>query len=71
MEIGNNVKFEDHFFTMYGTIVNKIVPRCKCKGMGKWVIDFNGEIKQVKIGDIRLSPHKIEPSKSSLGFNFI
>ena len=39
--------------------------------MGKWVIDFNGEIKQVKIGDIRLSPHKIEPSKSSLGFNFI
>lgn len=72
MEIGDKVKFEGGSSNfMYGTIVNKIVPRCKCKGMGKWVIDFNGEIKQVKIGDIRLSPHNIEPSKSSLGFNFI
>jgi hypothetical protein len=70
MEIGDNVKFEDHFSTMYGIIVSKLVPKCKCKGLGKWVIDFNGEIRQVKIGDIRLSPHNIEPSKSSLVFNF-
>jgi hypothetical protein len=72
MEIGDKVKFEDSFSnTVYGIIVGKEIPRCKCKGMGKWIVDFNGETKYIKIGDIRLSPHNMEPSKSSLGFNFI
>jgi hypothetical protein len=71
MEIGDNVKFEDSFSnTMYGIIVSKQVPKCKCKGMGTWLIDFNGEIKKVKIGDIRLSLHDIEPNKNKLNFNF-
>jgi hypothetical protein len=72
MKIGDKVKFEyTTSNVMYGTIVSKEVPRCKCKGIGKWVIDFNGETKHIKIGDIRLSPHNMGPKKSSLGFNFI
>tara|TARA_R110000822_G_scaffold130828_6_gene267515 strand:+ start:395 stop:577 length:183 start_codon:yes stop_codon:yes gene_type:complete len=56
MKIGDNVIFEDPLSeTLYGIIINKEVPRCKCKGMGEWNIDFNGEIKKIKIGDKRLN----------------
>jgi hypothetical protein len=56
MKIGDTVIFEDPLSeTLYGIIINKEVPRCKCKGKGKWSIDFNGEIKKIKIGDKRLS----------------
>ncbi len=71
MKIGDKVKFEDTFSdTMYGIIVSKEVPRCKCKGMGKWVVDFNGETKYIKEGDPRLSIYNMEPNKNGLNFNF-
>lgn len=71
MKIGDKVKYENSFSdTMIGTIINKEVPACKCKGMGRWVIDFNGEIKKIKITDERLSIYNIEPNKNNLNFKF-
>ena len=71
MNIGDKVRFESkNNGTMIGTIIDKEVPRCKCKGMGNWVIDFNGEIKKIKTSDERLSLYNIEPTKNNLNFNF-
>jgi hypothetical protein len=71
MNIGDKVKYENSFSdTMIGVIVSKEQPTCKCKGMGKWVIDFNGEIKKIKISDERLSLYNIEPTMTNLNFNF-
>lgn len=71
MEVGDSVVFEDPFSeTLYGVIISKIVPRCKCKGIGEWVVDFGGVEKRVKIDDKRLRLNKIEPQKGSMGFNF-
>lgn len=72
MKIGDKVKFEDPFNnTIFGKIVDKKQPKCKCKGMSKWVIDF-GEygVNEVKENDKRLFLHNLEPNKNSLGFNF-
>lgn len=71
MNIGDKVKFEDAFSdTMIGVIINKELPACKCKGKGNWIVTFDGEIKKIKINDIRLSLYTIEPSKNSLKFSF-
>ena len=72
MNIGDSVKYVDPLSdTLYGVIVDKKTPRCKCKGGSYWIIDFNGETKQIKVDDNRLSLHNIEPTKGSLGFNFM
>jgi hypothetical protein len=56
MNIGDRVKLEDTFSkTLYGVIINKEVPRCKCKGKGEFTVDFNGDIKKIKIDDKRLT----------------
>ena len=56
MNLGDKVKFEDPLGeTLYGVIKDKIVPRCKCKGKGEFMIDFNGVTKRIKIGDNRLT----------------
>jgi len=72
MTIGDKVIFEDPFSdTMIGYIEGKEQPRCKCKGMSKWVVSFeNGETKKIKEGDKRLKPYTIEPLKNNLNFNF-
>ena len=71
MNIGDKVKFEDPFSdTLIGEIVSINRPRCKCKGMGHYIIDFGTETKQIKIDDKRLSLYNIEPNKGPLGFKF-
>ena len=72
MEIGDKVRINDPISgILYGYILEKRVPRCKCKGMGEWVIMLENETtKRIKIGDPKLSPHNMKPNKVSLGFNF-
>ena len=55
---------------MIGTIIDKEVPACKCKGMGRWIIDFNGEIKKIKISDQRLSLYNINPKMGNIKHSF-
>ena len=56
MKIGDKVIFEDPFNgTLIGTIIDKDVPSCKCKGRGYWIVDFGESGKRIKIGDKRLS----------------
>ena len=43
MTIGDKVIFEDPLNdTLIGEIVDKNQPRCKCKGKGHWLVDFDG-----------------------------
>jgi hypothetical protein len=71
MTIGDKVKFEDPFSdTLFGEIILIKRPRCKCKGMGHYIVDFGDDTKEIKIGDKRLSLYSMEPNKTSLGFKF-
>jgi hypothetical protein len=71
MTIGDKVRFEDPFSdTLIGEIVNIKRPRCKCKGMGYYIVDFGGATIEIKIEDKRLSLYSMEPNKISLKFNF-
>lgn len=71
MNIGDKVRFESkNNGTIIGTIIDKEVPRCKCKGMGKWIIDFNGEIKKIQIGIHGLTPYNINPKMGSIKHSF-
>lgn len=71
MKIGDKVRFESkNNGTMIGTIIDKEVPRCKCKGMGKWIIDFNGEIKKIEINVHGLKPYDINPKMGNLKHSF-
>jgi len=71
MNIGDKVKFEDTFSdTMIGVIIGKEVPRCRCKGKGMWVIDFDGEIKKIKLEDERLQLYNINPKTGSIKHSF-
>jgi hypothetical protein len=71
MTIGDKVRFEDPFSgTLTGEIVNIKRPRCKCKGMGYYIVDFDGETREIRIEDKRLSLYSMEPNKTSLKFNF-
>lgn len=55
MKVGDRVKLADPLLsTEYGVIIDKEYFGCKCKGNGRWLVDFNGEIKKIKIGDERL-----------------
>lgn len=70
MDIGDKVIFKDPFSdTLIGFIMGKSQPKCKCKGMGHWHVDFDGKIIKIKMGDNRLSRY-IGPDKNSLEFNF-
>ena len=61
MTIGDKVIFEDPLNdTLIGKIVDKNQPRCKCKGKGHWLVDFDGEVTKIKIGDSRLSLYEEE-----------
>jgi hypothetical protein len=42
MEIGNKVLLSDG---QIGTIINKEVPSCKCKGQGNWVIEIKNVVE--------------------------
>ena len=72
MNIGDKVSFESkNNIIMIGIIIDKEVPRCKCKGMGNWVVSFeDGETKKIKKDDNKLKPYTIETFKNSLNFNF-
>lgn len=71
MTIGDKVRLEDPFSdTLVGKIVGIKRPRCKCKGMGHYIVDFGDDTKEIKIGDKRLSLYSMEPNKTSLGFKF-
>ena len=71
MTIGDKVRLEDPFSdTLVGEIVDIKRPRCKCKGMGHYVVDFGGETKEIKIDDKRLNLYNMESNKMSLGFKF-
>jgi len=72
MKIGDTVIFNDPTIgTLNGKIINVIIPSCKCKGKGHYVVDFDGFTKNIKIDDNRLTPYNMEPSRDSLKFNFI
>ena len=61
MKIGDKVIFEDPFKdTLIGEIVYQHQPKCKCKGKGHWLVDFDGEVTKIKIGDNRLSLYEEE-----------
>ena len=63
MNIGDKVKFEDPFSeTLIGEIVSVNKPKCKCKGLGHYIVDFDGETRQIKLGDERLSLYKNDSS---------
>lgn len=71
MKIGDKVIFQDQFSdSLTGFIVDKVKPRCKCKGKGYYVVDFGDYTKQIKLDDDRLSLYNMEPKQGSLGFNF-
>jgi hypothetical protein len=63
MNVGDKVKFEDPFSeTLIGEIVSVNKPKCKCKGLGHYIVDFDGETRQIKLGDERLSLYKNDSS---------
>ena len=63
MNIGDKVKFEDPFSeTLIGEIVSVNKPKCKCKGLGHYIVDFDVETRQIKLGDERLSLYKNDSS---------
>jgi hypothetical protein len=71
MKIGDKVRFESkNNGTMIGIIIDNEIPRCKCKGMGRWVIDFNGEIKKIQIGIHGLNPYDINPKMGNIKHYF-
>ena len=50
MKIGDRVKLNDPMSdTLYGQIMDKIEPSCKCKGKGEWLIKFNDVVGYRKI----------------------
>jgi len=57
MEIGNKVRLKDG---QIGTIINKEVPSCKCKGQGDWII----EIETIVAGTISKTTIKSPISKN-------
>jgi hypothetical protein len=72
MKIGDTVIFNDPTIgTLNGKIINVIIPKCKCKNRGYYIVDFGGFTKNIKIDDNRLTLYSIEPNKGSLEFNFI
>jgi hypothetical protein len=66
MKIGDKVIYRG----IKGVIIDVQKPRCKCKGQGKYIVDFGEYMRNISIGDKNLNLYNMEPSKGSLGFTF-
>lgn len=72
MDVGSKVKYENNGRTFYGVIVGKSVPKCKCKGKSKWVVDFGGFTREIYETDKKLVENEddMRPNTNNLNFNF-